>query len=358
MGIIDVPPELLFSIVDDLSLVDLLSLRSTCCRVRDVLNQRFQKICLQDVGQLTAIQWAAVHGYAELIELAILNGAMIDAPLQGILKWNKIGKAKSVNRIKICDILDWANRSAEGEAKDLLIRTPLFLAACFGQMKAIKVLLKQHASMQCFGKMMTPAHISAARGDIDCVQEFIQAGFNINTRGTRNQTILHVATLRGLKMMNYILQLEGGVNLVNTQDNNGFTPLSYIATGFEHCNRRTREMVRLLLRHGANIHTSDNSGDMAAHYFAWMGLVGCLQLLIDAGFDLQSRGAHGKTILHCAVVGGEKVTQYLLGLDGVKMIIDIENNHGKTPLQFALEMSHKWPVVKALMRHGATCTSR
>ena len=205
MGIIDILPELLLSVVDNLSLADLLTFRSTCRRVRDVLNQRFQKICLQDVGQLTAIQWAAVHGYSELIELAISNGAMIDTPLPGILKWNEVGQVKSVNRIKICDILDWANRSAESEAKDSIIRTPLFLAACFGHVKAIKVLLKQHASMQCFGQMMTPAHISAGRGDVDCLRAFIQARFNINARGTRDKTILHVATLRGPKMMKYIL---------------------------------------------------------------------------------------------------------------------------------------------------------
>ena len=261
MRIQDIPPELLLLVVDQLSLGDILTLRSTCCQVRNVLNERFQKICLQDVGQLTAIQRAAVFGYAELIELAISKGATIDTPLPGILKWIKVGEAKSVNRMKISHMLDWANRSAESKGKDSIIRTPLFLASCFGQVEAIEVLLKHHARMQCLGQMMTPAHISAARGDVDCMQAFIHAGFNINARGTRCLTILHAATLSGIKMMKYILQLDGGENLVNARDNKGFTPLSYIAATFVSPNRHTRKLVELLLQHGADIHAKDISGD-------------------------------------------------------------------------------------------------
>ena len=242
--------------------------------------------------------------------------------------------------------------------KDTIIRTPLFLAACFGQLKAIKVLLKQHASMQCFGEMMTPAHIAARRGDVDCMQAFIQAGFKINTRGTKDQTILHVATFSGIKMMKYILQLKGGMNLLNAQDDKGGTPLSYLATINDNPHRRTRKMVELLLQHSADIHMRDNSGNMAAHYFAKRGWVGCLRPLIDAGFNLHSTGEYGGTILHHALVGGAKVIEYLLGLDGGKMIIDIENDDGKTPLQLASDQGNMGRVKGVLMRHSATCISR
>ena len=81
MGIANIPPELLMLATDDLSLVDFLAFRSTCHRARDVLESRFHKICLKDVGELTAIQWAAIRGYAKLIEIALSNGAEIDAPL-------------------------------------------------------------------------------------------------------------------------------------------------------------------------------------------------------------------------------------------------------------------------------------
>ena len=158
--------------------------------------------------------------------------------------------------------------------------------------------------------------------------------------------------------MEYILQLEGGVNLVNLHDDKGCTPLIQLATTYDHSHLLRRKMAELLLQHSADIYVRDNNGDMAAHHFAWRGRVGCLQPIIEAGFHLLSRGQYGGTILHRAVVGGETMIEYLLGLDGGKMIIDIENDDGKTPLQLASEMGNVGPVMKLLMRHGATCSSR
>ena len=162
MGILNIPPELSLLVADNLSLGALFSFRSTCYGVRDVLNPRFEKICLQDVGKLTALQWAAVRGHAKLIELAISNGAGIDAPLRGKL---------SMVTVKDPDWaygpgISCANRSTETEAKNCILRTLLFLAACFGHVEAIEVLLKLGASMQCFGEMPTPVHTSARRGDV------------------------------------------------------------------------------------------------------------------------------------------------------------------------------------------------
>ena len=37
--------------------------------------------------------------------------------------------------------------------------------------------------MQCFGGIDTPGHISAFKGNVDCMQAFIGAGFDINSRG-------------------------------------------------------------------------------------------------------------------------------------------------------------------------------
>ena len=313
---------------------------------------------MQDVGELTAIQWAAVHGYVQLIELAISNGAQINAPLPGWLEGIKVNKGPVYPR-HIWQIFSWANRSAKTKAKDSIIRTPLFLAACFGHVNAIEVLLKQGAHMQCFGEMNTPAHISAERGDIDCVQKFIQFGFDINSRGINDQTILHAATYSGIEMVNFILQLEGGPNLVNSQDNSGLKPLSYLAKYYDSPNGQKRLTVELLLQQGADIYARDNSGDTAAHCFAQRGWVDCMQPLISAGFNFHTRGHNGETILHRAMYGGKKMVEYLLSLDGGNRILDIESNDGKTPLHYAsrLPVCDRGQVKELLIQHGATSFS-
>ena len=351
MAIFNMPPELLLLVADNLSLGDLSSFRSTCYGVWSVLNQRFQKLCLQDVGELTALQWAAVRGHAELIELAISNGAEIDAPLRGKLRMTAVNEANWPDGHDIKHIFFLVNNSTKTEAKDSIIRTPLFLAACFGHVKAIKVLLNLGASMQCLGEMVTPAHISANRGDVDCLRAFICAGFDINARETGGRTILHAATNGEIETMRYILQLEGGMNLVNASDDAGSTPLHWLMISIA-TNRQKRLMVELLLQHGADIHARDDRGDTPVHLFAWMGWVDCSRVLIDAGFDFHFRGMSGRTLLHCAVEGGNKMMAYLLGQEGGRMIIEVEDDHRLTPLQYAFQ-SHSMEIVAILLLHGA-----
>ena len=75
----------------DLSLGDLINFCSTCYWVGFVLTPPFQKLCLQVVGKLTALQWAAVRSHAKLIELAISNSAAIDLPFLGDLTLPTLG---------------------------------------------------------------------------------------------------------------------------------------------------------------------------------------------------------------------------------------------------------------------------
>ena len=77
-----------------------------------------------------ALQWAAVRGHAELIKLAILNGGEIDTPFRGELATSVLGVYGRLCGPYARHPGSLAYNSVDTDAKDSIIRTPLFLAAC------------------------------------------------------------------------------------------------------------------------------------------------------------------------------------------------------------------------------------
>ena len=349
MGILNFPTELLLLVAENLSLGDLSKFRSASQQICLALTPRFERLCLQDIGELTALQWAAVRGHAELINLAILNGAEIDKPLRGRLDEAALSMYDIHNWNLICEM---AYYGADTEAKDSILRTPLYLAACSGHLEAIRALLKLGASMERLAEMNTPAHISAHRGDVDCMRAFIGAKFVINTRGRGGRTILHEAMNGGVEMAMYLLQLEGGGELVNARDSWRQTPLHYAMKSYD-LSDKSRVMAEVLLKHGADIHAKDQWEDTPAHIAARMGDVNSMRVFTAAGIDFHARGESGDTILHRAIRNDrEGVLEHLLGQEGGRSIIHVRNDDRDTPLDIALSWSQR-AVRKLLVGCGA-----
>ena len=223
--------------------------------------------------------------------------------------------------------------------------------ACCGHADAIEVLLDHCASTRYIGGIQTPTHLAASHGNVACIQAFVSPGFDINATGFEERTIFHFAIYDGVYMMKYILQLDGGKNLVNAKTCKGITPLHTAAMSIvdRDCQRLETE---LLLQYRANIYAWDNAGYTPAHYFTSWGRFDWLQVLIDAGFDLQTRAECGKKILHWAIQGGDKMVLDLLGLEAGRSIIDVEDNYGSIALDYAM-IYHMEKIEKVLSHQNA-----
>ena len=354
MDILNFPTELLLLVAENLSLGDLSRFRSTSRQICLLLTPRFEKLCLQDVGDLTALQWASVRGHAGLIRLAVSNGVEIEKPLQGrfVEITRHIPKTPDFNLLCYVKILwDLSYRSAAAGATGPLLCTPLFLATYCGHAKAIEVLLELGASMQCFGAMGTPAHIPASRGDVGCVQVFIGANVDISAKGFRGNTILHQAISGGIEMVMYLLQLEGGKDLINVGSDDGQTPLHFAVRDYDSSSKR-RGIIELLLQYGADVHAKAQDGSTPAHIAARLGIVSSMRVLIAAGIDFYARDHSGQTILHHAIGSGKRMLKYLLEQEGGRKIIHVGDNQGHTPLDYAERLGER-EAVQWLVKYGA-----
>ena len=82
----------------------------------------------------------------------------------------------------------------------------------------------------------------------------------MNTRGRLGRTILHEAVLgHVVPIVEYLLGREGAQMVIDARDSNGNTPLHFAAGNFVEADVEA-EMVRLLMRHGANIELKRKSG--------------------------------------------------------------------------------------------------
>ena len=354
MGILDFPTELLLLVAENLSLGDLTEFRSTSKRICLVLTPCFHKLWLQDKGELTALQWAAVRGHAGLIKLAISNGAEIDKPLRGKLPEIALSMYDRPNSEVIRDL---ANRRAVTDAKDAVLRTPLYLAACSGNLGAIQELLKLDASVESSGRMNLPASVSAYRGDVDCVRAFIDAGFDINSKGWKGRTILHEVII-GIKMR-YLLPLKGVKKPVNSRDSRKRTPRNWAMGSYERrLNDKRRVITEALLQHGADIHARDNCKDTPAHIAARVADVNIMRLFTAAGIDFDGRGALGQTILHCAARNKAKgLLEHLLGQERGRRIINVRDKYGDSPLDYAVAWGNTG-AARWLVKCGAIFKAR
>ena len=291
--------------------------------------------------------------------------------------WNRTDLHDATESNEI-DIVQYLLRQ---ERSDMVINAremdeKLALLSHNSRMESIRLLLQLDTDMGAMSNNeYTPIRLAIRYRKFDCLSAFIDAGFDTNIRAgieeDSGSTILHEAIYalapEGTKMIEYLLEQEGGKTIINAQDDYGSTPLHLAASlglslGLvnpldgenQDIVTQGQEKVRLLVQYGADLKMKDNIGNTPAHVTAYRGDIGRMQPLLDCGLDFNSRGLCNRTILHAAVFGGRKMLEYLLSQEGMKMVINAEDAEGSTPLHLAtLQHVEKEEMVGLLLHHGA-----
>lgn len=255
MGIRNLPNELLLLIAENLSVKDLFHLLSTDHHLSSLLTPRFHALALEDVGALTALQWAAARGHASLAELVISQGVELNQCDKGQFDKTPLHTAVVNENPNVIRVL--VKHGAQINSTSRFLQTPLHYAVS-GSLAVVRVLIELGADMTCkdiWGK--TPVH-GAARRPVHYMKPFVNAGFDFTYEGASGRTILHAAVLEpGVGMVEYLL-CNGGREIINSQDFHGMTPL-HLAL-LQSSVVQNEVIIGLLLENGADTEVKDDQG--------------------------------------------------------------------------------------------------
>lgn len=196
-------------------------------------------------------------------------------------------------------------------------------------------------------------HVAAERGNVQCIEEILLDGENINKRDYHGLTALHYAAQGGQRSIIDLLLNKGAE--IDARGNRGETPL-YVATYYCH-----GKVVRALLEKGANVANrfKTNSGLWLAPLLIASGN-GCdptiLKDLLKAGADANEieKWYRYNPLIFASATGNLQAVEVLLSAG---VAVNHQSNDGLTGLIGAAIKGSK-EIVQILLAAGADPTIR
>ena len=222
---------------------------------------------------------------------------------------------------------------------------PLDSACKYGTLDVVKMLVEAGTGLRdTIDEGWTCLHIAACFGHTETVRYLMGLPFvDMNHRDGNNRTALCVAVDEEHTDIVQVL-FDAGAD-IDTQNNEGWSPLHYA------CLTGALDVVRMLVRAGAEVRTTDNDGCTCLHGAARYGYTKTVRYLVGLPeVELDHRDDDNNSALHLAV--DENRTDIVQVLIDAGADIDTQNHAGCSPLHSACA-SGTLEVLKLLVRGGA-----
>uniref|UniRef100_A0A8C7FXS3 Ankyrin repeat domain 52a n=1 Tax=Oncorhynchus kisutch TaxID=8019 RepID=A0A8C7FXS3_ONCKI len=302
-----------------------------------------------DTQGQTPLMLAVLGGHTDCVHLLLEKGAWPDAKDKGgstaLHRGAVVGREDCVTAL--------LDHEASALCRDGQGRTPLHYAASHRYTDILASLLRAATRSDPLDSLLdheeyTPSHWAAYQGHEGCLEVLLEHKTCSSQEGNRF-TPLHCALMNGRSGAAEMLLESAGVQMVNTRDTKGRTPLHAAACAEDVSG------LQLVLRHGAEINAVDHTGRSALMVAADNGQSGTVAILLQrAKADLTLLDDNGNTALHLACSKAHEMCALLiLGEIHNATLVNATNAALQMPLHLAARNGMA-TVVQALLSRGAT----
>ena len=256
----------------------------------------------------TALHSAATEGRSAMVQALINAGADIEAKddlgFSPLLHASWSGKFSAVKKL----VEAGASVCATGEVSD----TCLTLAAEEGHTETVRYLVGlPEVDIEARNYHARPLFLASENGNTAIVKMLVEAGAKVCATDKEGRTCLEIASGNGhTETVSYLVGLQE-VDVKNT-DHQHFTALHRaVSTGHA-------DVVQVLINAGADIEAKDRMGRSPLHWACEGGRLAIVKMLVEAGAKMCATDDEGNTCFTIAEKNGHTETvRYLEKLRGV-----------------------------------------
>lgn len=225
--------------------------------------------------------------------------------------------------------------------------TALHLAAAYGQVEAMSLLLKEGANINA-RNVVGDYPLHAAVDTIQSVKLLIKAGAGVNAKNNRGQTILHLAADGGKpEIVKFLIESGADINIQDAEKN---TPLHNAIES------KSGEIVKTLLKAKPNLQLENASNQTPLLLAVERDNLPVMSLILAAGADPNHKNSFKVTPLQMAVSRGSSL-EILNTLLKAGAKVNDPDEDGNTPLHDAVvkldKLSKVLEVITTLLKAGA-----
>lgn len=243
-------------------------------REKTVVAENTVFLCAAYNSQLHVMQWLVENGYSSVHEKNKKDASAL--------------QYSAVNGNCLC--IEWLlQQGVTIDEKNSVGNSAITLAAVHHQLKALKVLLSNGATLVADHDGDTPLHRAAIAGHLTMVESLTtEAKGSVNDRNNNGDTPLILAAANGhLPIVKWLLKNGSSV----TERNNGeLTPLIAAAS-----NGQLTVMQWLLKHGGVSINEKDSNGGTALHHAVAQNHLHIVKYLLEGVSDIRQSLRYAKT---------------------------------------------------------------